>query len=177
MPDSSTVVVHPVLVSTSGNQSYIFASNRLREAVGASYLLARSTTAWVEEALSGTGSKLVQASSGSTLAVAPDRDAARALARAVTGKALREAPGLAIHAVSVEIDGEAPTADEVGAVFAEYQRHVAARPSVAARHQRLPVVAACDSTDLPARSWHADVDAELHGEPDADLRPRRCPPR
>lgn len=164
--------MHLVLIATSGNQRYIFASNRLREAVGASHLIASATTTWVEEALASTGGTVLQASSGSTLALAPDAAAARRLARAVTMRALREAPGLSVQAVGVPIAGERPTADEVGSVFAEFGHHVAARASETARHQRLPIVAACHSTDLPARSWHADRDAELRGDPDEDLRPR-----
>jgi hypothetical protein len=164
--------VHLVLVGTSGTQRYIFASNRLREAVGASHLVAAATTVWVRAALDEVGGSVVQESSGSTLVVVADADAARGLARTVTMRALREAPGLPVVAVSVEIAGAIPTAAEIATAFATFGRHTASRPSAATRHQRLPVVASCHSTDLPARSWHVDADTELRGAPDDDLRPR-----
>lgn len=149
--------MHLVLISTSGNQSYIFASNRLREAVGASYLVARSTTAWVASAAALAGGTVLQASSGSTLVTVPDEDAARALAHEVTLTALRNAPGLAVRAASIAIACDAPTGDEVRAAFSEHRSFSARCPSIATRHQRLPMVAACDSTDGPAQSWHADT--------------------
>jgi hypothetical protein len=39
------------VIDTSGIQSYIFGSNRLRENIGASYLVNQATGAWVEKAL------------------------------------------------------------------------------------------------------------------------------
>ena len=150
-----------VLIGTSGNQGYIFASNRLREAVGASYLLAQLTTERVREVVAAHGGRVLQSSSGNSLAVVEDEAAARAVVTEVTLGALREAPGLQVAGVSVPIAGALPTPDEVRAAFAEHRRHLAARPGAAVRHQRVPVVAACASTDAPARSWHTAADV-LH---------------
>lgn len=146
---------HLVLVSTSGNQRYVFASNKLREAVGASHLLAMSTTEWVRQALP-PGARPVQESSGTTLVVLDSVEDARRLAHEVTARALREAPGLDVSVVSVEIDGDATAADVEG-VFAEAYRNRSRYPAGIARFQRLPIGASCASTDLPARVWHSDV--------------------
>lgn len=146
-----------VLISTSSNQSYIFASNRLREAVGASYLVACSTTKWIDEACGRARGTRLQASSGNALITTPD-ECARQLVREVTLKALQEAPGLSITGVSIEIAGATPTADEISKVFEEWQRHFGRTAAGAsARFHRLPVVAACGSTDWPAACWHSDL--------------------
>jgi hypothetical protein len=39
------------MLETASNQAYIFATNRQREQVGGSELVAQSTTAWIVEAL------------------------------------------------------------------------------------------------------------------------------
>lgn len=111
-----------VLVSTSGNQRFVFASNKLREAVGASHLVALSTTVWVHEALDGAGT-ILQESSGTTLVQVEDEETARDLATALTRRVRTEAPGLDLSVVSVlVVDGHVGQ-DEVDAVFQEAHRH------------------------------------------------------
>jgi hypothetical protein len=160
-----------VLLATAGNQGFIFASNRLREAVGASELVRACTTDWVHEWLSrpaaGASGTVVQMSSGSTLVVVDDpdggEDAASELVWAVTSRALAQAPGLDVFGASVSIERAWPTAAEVRAVFAEAARVRGARPGAAARFQRLPVVAGCASTDGPAAAWRSDASAGADG--------------
>ncbi|HEU0089330.1 MAG TPA: hypothetical protein VFQ77_17075 [Pseudonocardiaceae bacterium] len=162
--------MHLVLIATSANQSYIFASNRLREAVGASELVRLSTTEWVATAVTASGSgrtETVQESSGSTLLVVDGpgggADRARQLVNQVTRTALRDAPGLDIAGAAVPITGPVPTPDEVAAVFKEHASTVARRVSTLGRFQRLPSVAACASTDRPAQAWHSDASRASDG--------------
>ena len=160
-----------VLLATSGNQSYIFASNRLREAVGASYLVACSTTDWIDGACLEVGGTRLQASSGNALVTTPDAKTAQQLVRLVTLRALKEAPGLSVTGVSVEIAGDTPNADDIGAVFQKWQRHSGhTASSTATRFHRLPAVAACQSTDWPAASWHTDL-KNLPGDHPEDQNP------
>jgi hypothetical protein len=152
-----------VLIATSANQSYIFASNRLREAVGASELVRLSTTEWV-----GSGeAEVVQESSGSTLLLVdgPDGGAQRArrTINELTRRVMRDAPGLDIAGVSVPINGPVPTPYDIDAVFEAHSVTIARRASTLGRFQRLPVAAACASTDRPAAAWHSDATRASNG--------------
>ena len=42
-----------LLIDTTQTQRYIFSSNRMRENIGASYLIAKATTEWVFQAIVG----------------------------------------------------------------------------------------------------------------------------
>jgi len=176
-------LVRLVLVATAGNQRYVFASNRLREAVGASELVRVSTTVWVREALAalpagGGWGVPVQMSSGSTLVVVDDADggaqAARQVVWAVTARALRDAPGLEVFGASVPLSVAWPSATDVEAVFAEAARVRAGRAGGVVRFQRLPAVAGCASTDAPAGLWSSDAPADPAGRARAgeELAPR-----
>lgn len=109
-----------LMLETGGNQEYIFATNRVRENVGASHITAQATTGWLDEALealahraslprSPDGRRLgevidgkpvpfevVQRISGSALVLfSGDRlGEARRVAAEVTARAIAEAPGL-----------------------------------------------------------------------------------
>src|ERR1700722_20039513 len=50
---------HWVLIETSGNQAYIFGTNRLRHVVGASDLIRQVGTVWAPEAASAYGAVIV----------------------------------------------------------------------------------------------------------------------
>ncbi|HEX4606989.1 MAG TPA: hypothetical protein VH092_02170 [Urbifossiella sp.] len=93
------------LLETSGNQGYIFDTNKLRENVGASQLTHASCDAWVRAAL---GPKLkdheVLLTSGKAYLRFDAEDDARRLIRAVTTKALTDAPGLDLGGVFVSYE-------------------------------------------------------------------------
>jgi hypothetical protein len=90
---------HWVLIETSGNQAYIFGTNRRRHAAGASHLVRDVGMRWVPEAAAACGAEVVLAISGKALLLADDRDQGRAVIGAVSRRALAEAPGLLVTGV------------------------------------------------------------------------------
>lgn len=118
-----------ILLETSGNQSYLFATNRLRENVGASELTYRVGTQFVLEAVKNHGGadlwsnkprtlrhnickdkqqpietsdtiiEVIIATSGKALFLAKDKKIAQSIVSEVTQRALQEAPGLDICGV------------------------------------------------------------------------------
>ena len=89
-----------VLVETGGNQSFIFDTNRLRHAVGASQLIHESTTVWLDQATMGhDGIRVVQSVSGKALLLVNSPGSGQAIVRALSRRALQEAPGMELTGV------------------------------------------------------------------------------
>lgn len=178
--------VYLVLIETSGNQNYIFSTNRLRENVGASELTYQACTYWVREAVDRRNSQkqfencrtpesfrkalrnqpcleetnqraeIIVAASGKALILTKDEDTAKAIISEVTRKALQEAPGLDIAGVYKEIPVVQGFAREktLGAAIKQvhkiFEQARSRRPSPENRFLRLPIVAACAVSGLPA---------------------------
>lgn len=151
------------LIDISGVQDYVFASGRLRDAVGASALIERT----LFEGLAHAGwseSETLQAAGGVACLRSVDREAARTRTARLTRWMLEHAPGLEATCVHQDID-----ADEMAA-YRELTRRMARAklghaPSVPL--DRLPVVAACARTSLPAAER---VEQALTGELDDGKR-------
>lgn len=150
----SPVGRHWVVIETGANQAYIFASNRQAVNVGASELIWRVGHVWAEDAVRevGAGAELVVAASGKALLLVDDPETGRAIIRAVTTRALDEAPGLEVWGV---VDGRAITDDrDVGPALARAHRLQAAwrgrRPATALRHPTLPFIQPCHFSGQPA---------------------------
>lgn len=118
-------------IDTTGIQSYIFSSNRLRENIGASYLVDQATGNWVCEQLQqmdieayipdlnsdsdgallprihveeNIDAELVYAGGGNTVLLFKDLEIARSFVRGLSRRILEEAPGLTITAAHREFD-------------------------------------------------------------------------
>lgn len=149
-----------VLIETASNQRFIYDTNKLRDNIGASELIRRSTTDWVDGAIGELGLagvvEPVVSLSGKTVLLVRGRDEARRIIHAVTRRALDEAPGLAVRGVvgRAPIDLGTATSRDVHralkALFAEHERLGSVLPPPEARLQRLPVVAPCVRSGLPA---------------------------
>lgn len=172
--------VHVVLIETSGNQRYIFATNKLKENVGASELVHSVGTKFVFEALgqlhcpslgnpddtanpgrnppveqSGKP-EVVIAASGKALILVDSAQQGEELVRAVTESALRCAPGVEVYgAVSGPFDiGSAESVhNAVGEATKEHARLRGCLPGPASRFLRLPIVAECATSGLPAACY------------------------
>lgn len=165
-----------VLLETSGNQSYIFATNKLRENVGASELTAQVGMKFVLDAVSEACVKkpenlrnpddypvissenpveVILAVSGKALLLVSNEELGWQIVRAVTLRALREAPGLEVRGVvsgDFDFDSEKPGLHTlVGEVHRKFEAVRSRLPGPAARFQRLPIVAECASSGLPAQ--------------------------
>ena len=164
-------------LETSGNQAYIFASNKLRNIIGASELLYRVGTSYVERALkevSGRDFKVekiteeipiekenspefevIIATSGKALLLAKDREKAKKFITEWSKIIAEEAPGVDAVAVcsenSFEVSGDI---NEYLKTFKETEREMTLlkmrEGSSLARFQRLPIVAECALSGFPA---------------------------
>lgn len=177
------------IIDTIGIQSYIFASNRLRENLGASELVERAIRAWVREALPSPHNlddqsaiiadrriedapdlqaELLLQGGGNAIIIFRDAAEARAMVGRLSRKLLTDAPGLSIAVAHVPFAWATPLGGERGAMRALYQALAAAkqlRPADAA----LPgqgVTLECRSTGLAAVDY-----ARAQGEDDDGERP------
>lgn len=174
-----------VLIETSGNQNYIFSTNRLRENIGASELTYQAGTYWVVQAVatqnkellikdwrkpdqfrqmlrddnsaledSNRKAEVIIAASGKALVLTQDQDTAKTIISEVTRRALIEAPGLDIAGVYESFTwSEKDTdslSDAIKAVHKTFEEVRSRRPSPENRFLRLPIVASCAISGLPA---------------------------
>lgn len=173
-----------VLLETSGNQNYIFSTNRLRENIGASELTYKAGTYWVMEAVaiqnkeilfkdwrdpkklremlrhdnpaledSDRNAEIIIAASGKALVLTKNQETAKAIISHVTKKALIEAPGLDISGVYETIENwkkNNSLAQAIRKVHKTFEKARSRRPSPESRFLRLPIIADCAESGLPA---------------------------
>ncbi len=148
---------HWLVIETGANQAYVFASNKQGVNVGASELIWQVGHRWVEEAVRDEGPadrsiEIVVRASGKALLLVESEETGRAVTRAVTRRALAEAPGLEVWGYT----DPTPIVDEhdVGPALARAHRLHASwrsrRPAGQLRHPTLPFVRRCDFSGRPA---------------------------
>ena len=97
------------VIDTTGIQPYIFGSNRLRENVGASYLVGQVTESWVTQILnshfdvtepmlsiitSGQKAEIIYMGGGNTVLLFESHELAKDFTRILSTKTLKDAPGI-----------------------------------------------------------------------------------
>ena len=151
-----------IMLETNGNQRFVFSSPRLRENVGASYLITQLAE-WTEQAASSARPKIdfgwVSKSSGKVILTVATEDDARKLIGEVTRKAFSAAPGLDVSGVFVDLrnpgdDVEHPHVSDsdlkkVHRTAAEYALN---RPPAQARFSQMPFLQRGRDSALPASS-------------------------
>lgn len=169
-----------VLIETSGNQRYIFSTNKLRENVGASELTYQVGTECVLNAVGRDydyekdkdgnalhklllaekpienekdekAVEIIIATSGKALLLTKTSERAEEIVKKVTVGALKEMPGLTVHGAIVDCQDNLK--DIYQAVKRVHERFEEVRyltPSNEQRFLRLPYFASCATSGLPA---------------------------
>lgn len=156
------------VIDTTGIQSYVFGSNRLRENIGASYLLAQATGDWVEEILeknvgvpkaqqklliesSNLPAELVYAGGGNAMVIFRTHNLAIEFTQKLSKKVLCDAPGVNLVVAHAEFDWGAGFLYEVVQELMknELERKKFGR-TPSAPLLGLGVTTTCNSTQLPA---------------------------
>ncbi|MEH1966533.1 Cas10/Cmr2 second palm domain-containing protein [Nostoc sp.] len=156
------------VVDTTGKQNYIFNTNRLRENIGASFLLSQATKEWVEEILeenlgvpknlqeepidtSELNAEIIYANGGNALIVFKSREVAVKFTRILSKKVLTEASGVNLLVAHDDFDWENSNlytiVEDLKKNELEHQKYerIHSAPLLG-----LGVTASCNSTQLPA---------------------------
>ncbi|MBW4650110.1 MAG: hypothetical protein KME06_15690 [Kastovskya adunca ATA6-11-RM4] len=168
------------VLDTTGIQPYIFGSNRLRENIGASYLVSQATDNWAREALEklkidikqelyafnpekhqpdakprieddGLAAELVYAGGGNTVLLFSDKQYAVQFTQILSKRILEEAPGINLIAVHKEFDWDNQSLYDVVRDLMKNDLDVKKRSRISsAPLLGLGVTATCRSTQLVA---------------------------
>ena len=181
-----------VLLETSGNQNYIFGTNRLKENLGASELTRTVGERWVIQAVQQTAPgtlsmlsdestideqrtalreqpsifenesvavEVILAASGKAMLLTKEESIAKEIVQRVTTKALKEAPGLDLCGVVHKFSPAQDFSDNFAQSFSlllkrVHEQHAQVHATLAGnatRGMRLPIIANCKSSGLPAK--------------------------
>ncbi|MEH2042485.1 Cas10/Cmr2 second palm domain-containing protein [Nostoc sp.] len=156
------------IVDTTGKQNYIFNTNRLRENIGASFLLSQATKEWLEDILktrfgvpkkpqsepietSGLGAEIVYANGGNALIIFKSREIAIKFTRLLSKKVLTEASGVNLLVVHADFDWEN---DNLYTIVEDLKKNELEHQKSERIHSAsllgLGVTGSCNSTQLPA---------------------------
>lgn len=192
------------ILDTVAIQTYIFGSNRLRENIGASELVKRSTEAWVYQALPQPNNSLaadqkkrieadqlkaevIYAGGGNTLILFESDTEAKTFAATLSQRLLLEAPGIELAVVHLPFTWESDALAGNNGLLDQAFRQLAEVKGSRATHQALAglgVTAVCQSTGQVAvatneayRASKAEKIYPISAEVAAKLRVEKEVPR
>lgn len=166
------------VLDTTGIQDYVFGSNRLRENIGASYLVSQATKEWAEDALQdlatelnqkvhiptrntlheihicneGVVAEIVYSGGGNTVLLFAKFEYAKCFTKILTKRVLQDAPGLNIvvaHDTEFEF-GKGEFKKTLNQLLEKELAKKKRERIASAPLLGLGVTAACQSTQLPA---------------------------
>ena len=167
------------VVDTTGKQNYIFNTNRLRENIGASFLLSQATKEWVQDILeasfgvhknsqteridiSGLDAEIIYANGGNALILFKSREIAVKFTRILSKKVLTEASGINLLVAHADFDWDK---DNLYEIVEDLKKNELEHQKYERIHSApllgLGVTASCNSTQLPAvdrSDKHIDYD-------------------
>ena len=191
------------VVDTSGIQNYVFGTNSLQQNVGASYLVDCATRQWAVAAIpcshnvlnlddpkrpfdlnlqieqGNVEAEVVYAGGGNVVILFSSMDHALQFTRNLSGKVLKEAPGLKIVVVHKEFDWDADALGGKTGIQQTAMRDLAKKknaPPVSVIQPGLAVTASCVYTGMPAvgtldgKLASAESIAKVKAEPEAIQR-------
>ncbi|NWJ97166.1 MAG: hypothetical protein HXX20_15385 [Chloroflexi bacterium] len=200
-PNDSEFIL--LAVDTSGIQSYIFGSNRLKENIGASYLVKQATEDWVFEALgtvapknnldAGNGldetkdiithnldAEVVYAGGGNFIALFREAEAARKFTRELSIRVLLEAPGLKLDVYQDKFEWTGTGLGEAVKTLLGNMKEARGKKPLSTPLLGLGVTVMCQSTAMPAvqidedeRPVSAEIAAKLAAAGSANVRLKR----
>jgi hypothetical protein len=163
--------MHLLIVDTAGIQPYIFGSNRLRENIGASHLVAQATEGWALSLVppphnvidaqtgklndarierDGLAAEVIYAGGGNFVALFHDDVGAKEFTRKLSRKALEDAPNLQLVIAQQPFDWDSESLyDKVQDTFIKLTEEKRAR-ALSSPLLGLGVTVMCQSTGLPA---------------------------
>lgn len=173
------------VIDTTGKQNYIFNSNRLRENIGASFLLSQATKDWIEDILkeelavpktrqkeaieeSQLNAEIIYANGGNALIIFKSLKIAVRFTQILSKKVLEKAPGINLLVAHKEFDWNG---DNLCEIVEDLKKDDIERQKYE-RMSSVPLLglgvnASCNSTLLPAVD-SSDKDVNYGDEEEAD---------
>lgn len=164
-----------VIVDTAQIQTYIFGSNKLRENLGASYLVAQSTEDWARECLPAERAGEIEkdetqqveelyAGGGNAVFLFRATEDAKEFTRKLSQKIIRDAPNLSLLIASSRVRWENSEKDDslFGKVNETFQKLATQKRERASSFglQGLGITVNCQSTGLPAAKWVVPIEED-----------------